>query len=233
MESIKLKIKALLAKNTDNGATEQEAIAALQKASELMSKYFISMSDLEDPFLGERCVLKEVPIIKSGYDMALFYAELSELFDCFHYFNRHRIAFFGFEQDTELCAYFYNVIVRTCLKEKDRYLKSDEYRRLSYRFHGKTLAASFVKGFLLRIGQKMYEMYMARKKEYSGGLDLVLYDKKRKVTESYNDMNIKTRTRSTGKISAVETAFYSGQDAGSKVDIIQGINQSKINKQIA
>ena len=40
-EQIIKKIQALLAKNTDNGATEHEAISAIKMANTLMQKYFI------------------------------------------------------------------------------------------------------------------------------------------------------------------------------------------------
>ncbi len=53
---IKKKIKALLAKTTENGASKEEAINALKKASELMKLYLISESDLEESIVNEKRV---------------------------------------------------------------------------------------------------------------------------------------------------------------------------------
>lgn len=72
-DSIKLKIKALLSKTTENGATEAEALSALKKAQSLMLEYFISEHDLVDPYISEKCIFKEVDIIQSAYDMKVFY----------------------------------------------------------------------------------------------------------------------------------------------------------------
>ena len=44
MESIKGKIQKLLALSRDEGASEQEAQLALQRAHELLSKYNLAMS---------------------------------------------------------------------------------------------------------------------------------------------------------------------------------------------
>lgn len=46
-EAIIAKIRALMSKTIDAGATEAEAMAAMQKAYELLEKYQLSLSDLE------------------------------------------------------------------------------------------------------------------------------------------------------------------------------------------
>lgn len=47
-EDIARKIEALLSKTVERGATEAEAIAAVQKAQELMAKYDIVLTDFEE-----------------------------------------------------------------------------------------------------------------------------------------------------------------------------------------
>ena len=99
------RVKALLEKNVENGATEAEAMSALAKASELMKQWYISENDIKDPYLGEKCILKQFPLIQSGYNYRLFYNDLTRLFDCEYYYNSKIIAFFGFEEDVELLIF--------------------------------------------------------------------------------------------------------------------------------
>ena len=181
-EKIKLKIKALLSKTTENGASEHEAIMALSKAKELMEQYFITESDVKNPFLGEKCVLKSTNLVKTNYDTALFYNELSKLFDCEYYFTGLKIYFFGFNQDAELCIYFYELILKACMNEKSKFMSSEDYRLLKSKYHGRTLVSSFIKGFLLSIARKMNKMYEERKSERSKNeYGIILYSKKNKV----------------------------------------------------
>jgi hypothetical protein len=223
-DKIKLKIRALLSKTVENGATEAEAVSALSKANDLMLKYFISEHDLKDPFIGEKCVLKEIPIIYSGYDISIFYGYLSELFDCEHFYNHNRIAFFGFEQDTELCAYFYVVIIKACFREKDRYTKSCEYKKLKIRCHGRTLVSSFIKGFLIEISRKMKEMYVNRKSSIPQSMSLTIISKENRVKREFSECNFRLKTH-TSQLKGEKSAFDAGVEKGKDFQIIQGINQ--------
>lgn len=141
------KIQALLAKNTDNGATEHEAISAIKMANTLMQKYFISENDIKDPFVAEKCKMVETKLIKSSYDFGIFYEDLSNLFDCKHFYTHQIIAFYGFEQDAELCGYFYSLIVRSALREKDKYMQSKEAIRLKNYYHGRTCCIFYQRFF--------------------------------------------------------------------------------------
>ncbi|CAL2095837.1 conserved protein of unknown function [Tenacibaculum sp. 190524A02b] len=227
-EKIKAKIKALLAKTTDNGASKEEMEAALSKANQLMVSFFISEHDLKDPYIAEKCVLKEVPLVKSGYDLTNFYNSLTRLFDCHYYYNSKRIAFFGFEEDTELCGYFYNFIVKTCLKEKAKYMKSKDYAYLKQLYHGRTLAASFIKGFINGISSKMNKMYNDRKTELSSEkYSLMVIDKKTKVKDQFESLNMKIKSVSMKQIIAEESAFNQGKKIGKNINLVQGVNQSK------
>lgn len=46
-ETIASRIEALLNKTVENGATEEEAFAAMEKASELMAKYQMNMTEVQ------------------------------------------------------------------------------------------------------------------------------------------------------------------------------------------
>lgn len=231
-EKIKSKIKALLAKTTDNGASKEEMESALLKAKQLMVDFFISEHDLQDPYISEKCVLKEVSLIKSGYDLTGFYNSLTKLFDCHYYYNSKRIAFFGFEEDTELCAYFYNFIIKSCLIEKSKYLKSEDYKNLKSIYHGRTLNASFIRGFMNGVSVKMKALYNDRKLELSKDkYSLVVIEKKSKVDNQFEGLDLKIKTSKVNQFLAEESAFNSGKKIGNQLSITQGVNQSKKENQ--
>lgn len=230
-EKIKVKIKALLAKTTDNGASKQEMESALAKAKQLMLDFFISEHDLKDPYISEKCVLKEVPLIKSGYELGMFYNSLTRLFDCYYYYNSKRIAFFGFDEDVELCAYFYTFIIKSCLLEKDLYMKSEDYKFLKKHYHGRSLSASFIKGFMKGVCDKMEKLYNDRKTELSAEkYGLVVVKKKEKVKNQFNELNLKIKTKQVKQAIVEKQAYNQGNKIGKNLSLTQGINHSKNSK---
>jgi len=231
-DKIKLKIKALLSKTTENGASQEEALSALSKAQELMKNYFVSENDLQDPFIGEKCILNSTPLIKSGYDTSLFYNELSDLFDCEYYFTNKKIYFFGFEPDVELCIYFYDLITKACLNEKKKYMKSKDYAILKTKYHGKTLASSFIKGFLIKVARKMYDLYAERKSELNRNSThgLMVVKKKNKVTDAFKDLGMNISTTRQKDLQYERLAFSRGVLKGNEFEITQGISKNQNEK---
>jgi hypothetical protein len=227
-ETIKRKIKALLSKTTDNGASKEEMESALQKANKLMVDFFISENDLSDPYIAEKCILKEVQLVKSGYDFGFFFSSLVNLFDCQYYYNNKHIAFFGFEEDTELCAYFYNFIIKSCLKEKVKYMKSSDYKGLKQFYHGRTLSSSFIKGFVKGVSIKINQLYNDRKLEISTErYGLVVTEKKIKVENQFKALDLEISRCSVKQVIAENTAYNSGKEIGKDLSITQGVHQHK------
>jgi hypothetical protein len=232
-DKIKLKIRALLAKTTENGATESEMLEAMAKASELMEKYFINENDLNDPFLGEKCVFVSTPILKTRYQVCYFYGYLAQLFDCEYYFTKIELTFFGFENDVELCVYFYRQIVKTCFFEAEKYKDSREYafqKRSGY--HGSQIIKSFVKGFILRVCDKLEEIYKERQAARTTERGLILREKSQRVKEAFDSEDIKINIRKFGKISVLDAAFNAGKEKGNEFNITQGIKQGKQSSRV-
>lgn len=230
-KKIKLKIQALLSKTTENGASEQEALAAISKAKKLMDNYFITEGDLSDPFLGEEHVLRETPLKKSGYDLSGFYFQLSELFDCKHFYNLERIAFFGFEADADLCVYFYNFIVEACLSAKKKYMRSEQYKLWKEYYHGRTLVASFIRGFMNGVSLRLREIHEEKRKEKhkvdSQSNNSLVVRKRSNVEEAFKNLNINITLVGANNSNYQAHAYLSGIDVGESLEINQGINNEK------
>lgn len=229
-DKIKLKIKALLEKTPERGATQAEALSALNKAHQLMKQYFVSEHDLHDPFLGEKCVLKSVDLIKVGYNTNFFYTSLSKLFDCKGYTTKDKLFFFGFEEDVELCIYFYTVIINSCNLEKEKYRLSSSYKILKGKYHSRTIMASFIKGFLIEVNTKIDDMYKERKSGLNNAKEngLVVVQKENKVASEFDKLNLNLKTRNQ-KVNIKKEAFMSGSEKGKNFNIVQGVNNSRSN----
>lgn len=228
-DSIKAKIKALLEKTEENGASKAEMETALRLANKLMLENYISEHELSDPYINEKCELIEVPLIKSAYDMKIFYAHLSRLFDCEHYYNSRRIAFFGFKEDVQLCAFFYTTIIKSTMYEKDRYMKSSHYNLLRMDYHGKSLVSSFIKGFLVEISIKMDQMYEDRSANQSELFGLVPVDKMKRVSEQFDATNTQLKVSKNKALKGIKESFLKGVEKGKDFQIVQGINDGKKN----
>lgn len=228
------KIKALLAKDVENGATEAEANSAMQKAKELMTEYYVSQSELEDPFVGEKCEIRKIPRIKSGYDLTLFFYGLKKAFDCELCYTKRHVTFFGFNTDVDLCEYFYLLITKATLNEAQKYKQSRDYRIYKRRgYSGRTLVAEFIRGFLVRIEDRLIEMYEDRNSTVPRGMGLVLVKKEERVKREFELAFTNLRNPPSKNITANTGAYLSGKDAGDNLHIKQGIDQYKSDSRLS
>ena len=224
-DSIRKKIKALLAKTTENGATEEEALNAMKKAQQLMMENFISEHEIIDPYIAEMCVFKKIGRVKSAYDLNVFLPDLCRLFDCKHYYTKSSVTFFGFEEDAELCAYFYEFIIKACLSSKEQYKNTEGYKVASLVYSGRSLMAAFIRGFLVGICIKMREMYKCRKAELPQEAGLMVIEKEKRVDQQFKDKNMKIHIHASNKMDYETTAFNSGVKQGQDMPITQGLKQ--------
>ncbi len=103
-QRIASKIKALLAKTTDAGCTEDEAMTAAIIAKSLMDKYQINMSEAE--LEQEGCEQTSTPKFKWGFDVQFRMAYWIQKF-CEVKVWRHgsEIQYFGLKTDAEFAQW--------------------------------------------------------------------------------------------------------------------------------
>lgn len=232
-DRVKNKIKALLSKTIDNGASKAEMESALRKANQLMADFFISEYDLQDSEIINKCISEQFELTRSSFDLSLFYADLAYLFDCEFYYTSKRITFFGHEQDVALCGYFYNVITKTCLREKEIYLKSEKCLELKKYYHGRTLSSSFIKGFLVEVTSKMQEMYKEREKNIPETYGLMVIEKREKVKNDFKNLNLKINVKKLKPLKGEKQAFEDGLEEGKKIKLIQAIDSCEKSNRLA
>lgn len=224
---IKSRIQALLNKNTENGATEAEAIAALGKAQELMKLYYISMDDLREYVAVEECELRTIEKYKTAYNIDYFLNPLTQLFDCEYFFTKYHVSFFGFKNDLDLVVYFYHLITRSAFSEAKKFKKTDNYKIYVRHRSGRSLISSFVKGFILRIAERMEQMYVNRKSDIPYEQSLVLVNKSDKVSSNFNEKYGGTiKSKRSKHASVISEAFKEGEKRGESMQIHRAIKNA-------
>lgn len=185
------RIKALLEKNEDNGATIEEAKSAMDKANQLMKEYYLTINDISD-LDDDPIVTEETSIIKIKELTSQLYPIICKLFDLRHFYTNKKLTFVGYQTDVKLGIYLY-IKIMGCLKGSiSLYTKSIEYRHLKwhYGFHGSQLRKSFVEGFIEAIGAKVYDLFYERERRFKendqSGLMIIKKDKVDLKFKSFN-----------------------------------------------
>jgi len=103
------RIRALLAKTEDRGASEAEMLAAMAKAHELMARHQLSLSDLELREEGTR--LASVAIDKKDYARRLMGA-VAQFCDCKVWTSNHtEVRFLGLSSDSIFAEWLLRALV--------------------------------------------------------------------------------------------------------------------------
>jgi len=231
-DSIIKKIKALLRlSKSDN---QNEALLALEKANELMTKHQISLSETDLSSAQEVSVENysvEEFKVRAGFLYRLFQA-CAQLFDC-EEFNRsslpgNRFGIIGNKIDIQLATGTFEYL----LKAWNTFYKEDlelakEERELEYGLNcwgpGDTLKfkSSHGMGFSCRVSDRVKELVASRKSQVSmteKGRDLIIV-KGDLVNKKMSEMGIRSRKQSV-RVSNMG-GFEAGVEAGDKVSLSQ------------
>lgn len=228
-EKIKAKIEALLAKTTENGATEAEAMAAAEKAASLMLQYEIEAGEIGIRAEAKNCKAVWANYSKYGKTAIARGAAVgvAKLFDCRVWEDAGvRVAFFGLEKDVEIAGYVFACITNAILAETETYKISRSYHEdLARGYHGKTLVTSFLAGIERRIYVRLVEM--ARQKDAerpaTTGASLVVV-KDQVVSEEFSKLGINLgRAQKSKRTIRSHGAYAAGDSAGQRVSINKGV----------
>ena len=231
LEKVKKKIRALLSKTLENGATKAEMDASLEKANLLMAEHFIELNDITEEKAKSLLTKKVVRRRPSSYKMTGFIGNLARLFDCEHYWNRSQIVFFGYSHDVEVCAYFYDMIHLTCIKEKENYLLTQDAKavQLLYRTSAKTIALSFIKGFLKELNSKMQRLRKEKlAKQNNNQWGLIVQNKLELIQTEFKAANPKIRIDQSNLNASIEHVARKGKERAEEFSFTNGIDSGEI-----
>lgn len=225
-QAIARKIRALLAKTVEAGATEAEAMMAMTKAHELLAKYQLQLSDLDlreegttlKTFdynevaeslyakVGKYCeckgwrgsTLKQVPVGKRGKTK---------------WQNVYEINFLGVKSDAIFAEWLLAALISFVENQQaDYYLDHDHVST--------AMSRDFVVGCCARINERLaaeiQKRDFDRKFSASTGRDLVPL-KNAMITEELNRLGLRFTSYSNTRRYANDSAYAAGKAAGDNV----------------
>ena len=230
------KIRALLRKTVENGATEAEAMAAAAKAEELIAKYDVETTELD---IQESSFAET----KSGFnrDDYHFFVVVSNaiaLFTETRYWTEVRNSipdkgvFFGLAHDVEIAEYFLAICMGAMQREVERYAKTEA---AFFPQRKERMIRSFKEGMANRLGKRFVMMASSRKKAGTGLIvlkDALIEEEIAKSGSEFKDESLRYRDKDAA-------AFNRGSAAGDRVSLNQGLggnssaNSTKIGSEIS
>jgi hypothetical protein len=222
-KSLFRKIKALLAKTTENGCTENEAMAALDKARAMMDAHDISDTDLA--FDGEKV---ERETVDRGKDNIRWHLAdgVGKFCDCRVWGNGNsQIVFFGLQSDAIFAGWLLDTLEKFVRRNSLAFLadvgrpvsgvtdlfgaplngKDREYKR-----------RSFVQGCVSRIYERLRQAAAERASTVCGNGRALVPVKNALVETAFRELGLSLRKSRAGKGKADFGAFDRGRQAGDR-----------------
>jgi len=157
LSRLRAKLAALHAKTTANGCTEAEAVAAAEKAAELMSSYGLSEADLDRPVYDELRV--EMGTRRTPLDG--IWPMVAKFSGCRGWLDRDgtrwRFVYFGRDPDVLVAEYVHEVVRRAADTAVAAFKASADYQK---RRKPKTRAhalKAFLEGFATSIVARLFD----------------------------------------------------------------------------
>ena len=213
-DAIKAKIRALLSKTVENGCTEAEALAAVNKAQQMMDQYQLENID---EALGETQIVRMV-YSNGKKKIETVVENIAKAVSVFCGVKvwkvKADVIFYGFESDCNFAIYLMGMLRDVCNKG---YEYHKNYEMVGTRIHGKTLRSNFELGFAVRIGDRLREM--KSQPVMSNGTSLVVM-KDQEVTKAFNELDIKIRNAPNRNYNIRSgESFMAGKKQADKVTI--------------
>ena len=219
---VKARIKALADKTVSNGCTEAEAMAAAEMVGRLLERYALSMEEID--VREQRCVQVEVPIGgKQRRPIDGCVTAIARFCDCKVWVSRDTMmpsyVFFGFDADTVLAGYLFNVIDRAMATALTA------FRATQPRLRGVGLrgaSRSFQQGMAARVADRLDEMHRQRDAnvaaQRSTGTALILV-KQQVVEDAFRGTEIRLVAAAGLNRARLNGAFRHGLAAGDRVNL--------------
>lgn len=221
LDDIKSKITKLSRMTIENGCSENEAIAAASKISELLAAHGMTMaevrafgdskSDMEMAFTG---------INKRNHESSLCAAAISRYFGCKSFIRRESdrrkgTMFFGFPDDVAAAVALLELIRYSMEKDFRGWLMSQDRND---GVHGKTHRRNFMAGYAMRVSARLNEMSLKKEMaQRTTGRELVVL--KEEIIAAAFEKQIGKLGRAKKRSFHRTAAFEAGERAGSSVGL--------------
>lgn len=214
-------IRALLAKTVENGCTEEEALAAAQKAAEMLAKYNLSLDEVQ---MRESQFKRHTETFDDAVGDRLWKIAdaVAHLTDARYWVSRAgvspvQINFFGFEHEVEVARYLLEICA-TAMRQQERRLKMQHrlLRASAQRRH----ILPLLDGMADRLSRRIKQM----KPPAPTGTGLVVLHKQL-IDAALKDEGLKLGQRATRSSRDWEQSYRHGVAAGDKVSLNKGLRE--------
>lgn len=224
-DAVSRRINALLAKTVENGATEEEALSAAEKARELMDKHRLTQTDLEieaEPV--ENIFLdREMKTNMAPADYCL--GGIGKLCGVKIWYETRqgvrRLRLLGLKQDVEMASYLYKMIEGTIDVVHRAWARENLVSSKANAQYNRRAVSAYRVGMATRIDQRLHEMARDRDgtaKTGSGTALVVVKDQA--VEAAFAKLGINLTSSHMSGMSARDAAAYSaGKAAGDRVNL--------------
>ena len=229
------KIKALLAKTTDAGATEAEAFEAMAKARELMDKYGLTKAQIEldaETIAAQKTKRDNFKTYVIKDHLAL---EVGRYCDCKVWLSRKEdtMTFFGTEQDRQFAIWL--------VESLDLFVRNQTVRFMTERYNRAgagpwDVQKGFMVGCISRINERLHRLSNEREqaaRPNGRGNSLVIV-KMALVNKAFGQIGLKLRKGSAnGGMKGDGNAFNAGRAAGDRATFNRPVNGGAATRAIA
>lgn len=217
-DTVKAKIASLLNVTAQNGATEAEALSAMEIAAKLMKKYSVTLEDLTtnsqaaSDFVrksaqGDRQYIHPVDKYVS---MAIAEYTDTRVWNSKQY-RKSNVNFFGYSVDVELALYIRSVCMSAMDYEWNRYKRS-----IPTHIHASRHRASFLMGMGQRLSERLRKMKQQMTQETTNANTLVVA-KTNAVSNEFEKIVAKLTPAKSTRIRLSHSAYDHGQSAADQV----------------
>lgn len=182
-ETVKARIAAVLAKTKENGATEDEAIAAARLARILMEKHSLTLEDIADRKIARDDFVEGQASFTTYHPCDCFLAvQIAKYTQTKGYFIREAgVHFFGYSPDVELAKFIYQVSRSACETLWDKYKV-----RLQEEHRTKVNREAYMTGVADKIAYRIWKLL--EEEPPTTGTDLIVL-KNQLVEAAFADQN--------------------------------------------
>ena len=232
-ESVLNRIQKLLKMSTENGASENEAMLAADKAQKLLQEHNLSIADIKDDSQAEPMDSEDVEVdrdlwkgyIRNATAKLYFCKTYTTMKYDSHYKKVKVITFVGRKSNrmvaTEMCKYFINTVNR---------LADEEFKEVpGSRASINKMAHAFKQGAASKLSGRLRERYEEIAPEYipqgnPDGLPVLYKNEQMAITKWLEDQGIKLRSAKSSMSIRDRVAYSRGSEKGNGIGINTQIN---------
>lgn len=223
IESVREKLRALRERTVENGCTEEEAVAAAEKAAELLTKYGLSDDDLADADYSTA----EIPIGKRTV-LDRVWGCIADFCDCACWYDRAdtgtKFCFFGRAQDVLVAEYIYEVMKGAIGRALVDFRSSPIYQNRRKASARSRVTKAFLEGIAISLTRKLHEGLWKRNGDQWQTALVTTRASMEMKAQQVRGLKLKaTRALERADGAAAREARYQGWAAGKEIEVNAGV----------